>query len=463
MTDDTDLVLRDYQEDGVEFLLAPEQNEGIRFLVGRDSALLADEMGLGKTVQVVTAVRLLREKRRATHVLVIVPRPLQTMWMDEFSRWAPDLLVRRVEGSQANRSALYRLPLPVVVATYDQVSRDRDILRAAPTFGVVVLDEAQRIKNRTSQTARACRAVPRERSWALTGTPLENRPEELYAIFQFVRRDLLTEGMSERKIHREMKPYFLRRTKDEVLSELPGIVEQEMKLSLRGRQRAAYEDAWAGRNASLKGDASAHMFAVITHLKQLCNYEPETDESVKWETLQVLLENLSSETDKVLVFSQYVKTLRWVSKRLTGVSCRFFLGGQSEAEREATLTWFRTQPGPLVLLMSIKAGGVGLNLPEAATVVLFDRWWNPAVEQQAINRAHRFGRTRRLHVLKFIVENSIEERIDDILKQKQSLFATYVDGAPSAEVGMDRDALREALDLAPSARETGQAERRRSM
>ena len=179
----------------------------------------------------------------------------------------------------------------------------------------------------------------------------------------------------------------------------------------------------------------AAMLGLITRLKQVCNYEPSSCESVKFEALSVLLENLVGENDKVIIFSQFVECLRWLAARLKLSVTEIYHGALNEAKRDRILRRFKNEPGPRVLLMSIKAGGVGLNLPEASTVVLFDRWWNPATENQAIQRAHRFGRTAPLHVVRFLVKNSIEERIDEILVKKSRLFQAYVEGAESTSFG----------------------------
>ena len=424
------------------------QREGVTFLLERDSALLSDEMGLGKTVQVVVAVRLLLLSGNADRVLVVVPRVLRSNWEHEFSLWAPELLVRRVDGNKQNRASFYFLPLPVVIATYEQILHDSAELDECSEFDVVVLDEAQRIKDVASRTSISCRGIPRKRSWALTGTPVENTPDDIISLFAFVRRGLLARGGPVGEIQERIIPYFLRRTKDEVLPGLPPIIVQDLELEIQGRQRSAYLDVWEHRTETLRNASYVHILGLITRLKQLCNFDPVSGESVKFEALEFLLQNLSEPSDKVIVFSQYVKTLRWISGQLETFSHRLFHGGQDDDERERTLDWFRTVRKPSALLMSIKAGGVGLNLQAAATVVLFDRWWNPAVEQQAIHRAHRLGRTRPLHVVRFLVTDTIEERIARILRGKSHLFETYVEQAESAKVApLSRNELRAILKL----------------
>lgn len=430
--------LRQYQRDGVAFLLQ------------RDCALLADEMGLGKTVQVIVAVRLLLRSGNTNRVLIVVPRALRSNWIREFNIWAPEIFVRGIEGKRSNRISFYYLPLPVVIATYEQILNDSDELDRCPKFGIVILDEAQRIKNVASRTSIACRAIPRLRSWALTGTPLENQPDDLVSIFAFVRRGLLSRGGSASEIRKQIVPYFLRRTKDEVLVGLPPIIVQTLELDLQHQQLVAYQEAWNHRAEATQDVSYAQMFALITKLKQLCNFDPLSGDSIKLEALQCVLENLSTSSDKVIIFSQYVQTLKWIANRLNDFNHRLFHGGLEDTEREASLRWFRESTKPSILLMSLKAGGVGLNLQCASTVVLFDQWWNPAVEQQAIHRAHRFGRKRPLHVLRFVVLGTVEERISNILGTKSQLFNTYIEEATSASVSpLSGNDLRAILRLPP--------------
>ena len=440
--------------DGLELpdQLREYQRKGVAFLLARDSALLSDEMGLGKTVQVIVAVKLLMLSGNADRVLVVVPRALQSNWQHEFQKWAPELLVRRVAGNKKNRLSFYYLPLPVIIATYEQILHDSADLDQCSVFDAVVLDEAQRIKNIASSTSVSCRGIRRIRSWALTGTPVENTPDDLVSLFAFVRRGLLSIGGPEDEIRKRIRPYFLRRTKDEVLPSLPPIIVQNMELELRCHQRSAYLNAWKRRTETLGSASYTHLLALITLLKQLCNFEPKSGESVKLEALVFLLQNLSQPADKVIVFSQYVKTLRWISAQLGEFSHRLFHGGQDDKERELTLAWFRTVRKRSALLMSLKSGGVGLNLQVASMVVLFDRWWNPAVEQQAIHRAHRFGRSRPLHVVRFLVTNTIEERIIRILRKKSHLFDRYVEQAESSNVvPLTKNELRTILQLPPEA------------
>ena len=427
-------------------------NGPVSFLFRRDTAMLADEMGLGKTVQTIVALRLVLEGTVSKRVLVVVPASLVCNWEAELRAWAPGLNVRRVSGTAADRQAMYQLPIQVLIATYEQIRNDAIDLAHDVEFEVVVLDEAQRIKNRHAKAALACRFLKRKKAWALTGTPLENSIDDLVSIFLFVNPGLIDIGMPPRDIHARIREFFLRRRKTDVLTELPPIISQELPISLSGAQEREYTNLWLSRRDRCRQDglptSETTLLALITAMKQLCNYEPHSGQSAKWDALSLILEDLTAVDDKIIVFSQYVETLRFISQRMGSFAHGFYTGQQDGEEREHQLQTFRNVPGPRALLVSLKAGGVGLNIQEASTVILFDRWWNPAVEDQAVHRAHRFGRTRPLHVLYFRTIDTIEDRISEILESKRSQFDAYVEGAPSAPVKhFTRGELRRILGL----------------
>jgi SNF2 family DNA or RNA helicase len=246
-----------------------------------------------------------------------------------------------------------------------------------------------------------------------------------------------------------MRPHFLRRCKRDVLKDLPPIIDQEIPIELQGKQQDAYLRTWGSRwesfDSSPQGVSPANLFAIITKLKQLCNYHAVSGESAKFDVLLNILEAQIVAEDKIIVFSQYVDTLKWLAFRIKNIPYQIFHGGLDQSERKKILDRFRQEPGPRCLLMSLRAGGVGLNIQEASTVVLFDRWWNPAVENQAVQRAHRFGRERPLHVIRFIVLETIEERISNIIKEKQELFENYIEAADSVDTPRFSKALLEQI------------------
>lgn len=419
------------------------QKRAVAFLTSRKSALLADDMGLGKTVECIVALRVLHGQVKWKRCLVVVPTSLRRNWKREIETWAPEMRPRLVDGDQKEREAQYLLPFPLLIASYAQIRIDRHLFRQRDSFDVVVLDEAQRIKNRGSQTSLACTTIPRERSWALTGTPLENSPEDLIAIFSFVKRGVLESGMPVSMLRRRASPYTLRRTVDEVLPELPERIEQTLEHDLTNEQRKAYNSIWENREELYRESGS--LLALITDLKQICNYEPQSGASSKLETLSLVLENTADENKKILVFSQYVETLQWIQHQLDqGI---VYHGELDEEQRDRALSAFQDREGPRLLLMSLTAGSVGLNIQEADTVVLFDRWWNPAVEEQAIRRAYRLGRKRPLHILKFVVRDTVEERIVSILERKSSLFDEVVEGMGVDEFQVSDSELEWILEL----------------
>jgi SNF2 family DNA or RNA helicase len=432
--------------------LRPYQQDGVGFLVRRDAALLADEMGLGKTVQTAVAIDLCLRQKGCDRALIISPASLRLNWERELNRWAPGLAVKRVLGRSEDRLAYYLLPIPVLIASYEQIRADMPSIAPSVAFDLVILDEAQRIKNRHSAAALGTHLIRRARSWALTGTPVENSPEDLVSIFQFLRPGLLNDALRRSEMHRRMQDHFLRRRKRDVLKDLPPILVQDVPLELDGAQLDAYQSLWDARGGLLRADAvpvsETSMLSLITRLKQVCNFDPRSGESVKFDYLRLVLDALTGTDDKVIVFSQYVETLEWIDERLGAFPRDLFHGALSEGERDRVLHSFETARGPRALLMSLRAGGVGLNLQAASVVVLFDRWWNPAVEQQAVQRAHRFGRDRPLHVIRFTVAQSIENRIAEILAEKLRLIDAFTEGADSAEAPrLTRQELRRMLDL----------------
>lgn len=411
---------------------------GVKFLLDRQSALLADKMGLGKTVQTAVAILGLVKLRNARRILIVCPSSLCLNWEREIEAWTPDVSVRRVKGNADDRKAHFWIPFKVWVASYEQVRLDIEFLSREPKYDLVVLDEAQRIKNSHTSLALACRQIPRVSAWALSGTPIENKPDDLISIFAFLKPGLLHSAMTINDIHQNIAPYFLRRDKSEVLKELPPIVVQDLSLDLLDQQREAYDEEWANGRERIRNSkgafGAADLLAQITKLKLICNFEPSSVESCKLSALATIIESLKEDRGKILVFSQYVDTLRKIHFSLKDIPSAIFHGGLSADERAKAVSVFENSPGPTALLISLKAGGVGLNLGSASVVVLFDRWWNPAVEAQAIQRAHRYGRQNPLQVIRFLVADTIEERIQRILDDKTRIFNRYIEDAETAEV-----------------------------
>ncbi len=427
----------------------PYQFEGMAFLYPRQAAILADEMGLGKTMQAITAIRLLLHRLELRRVLLVCPKTLVTNWQWEFQQWAPELPVLVIEGDQSKRVWQWQLPdVPVRIANYEILLRDREIFEndQPVNFDLVLLDESQRIKNRTSTTSQIVRSISRKRSWALTGTPVENSTDDLVGIFEFLAPGFLSPDMKPRKMGRTIRDYILRRTKDHVLADLPPKIVHDEQLELTPEQRESYklaEDEGVLRLTELGLSATIrHVFELILRLKQICNFDPAAGTSAKLERLEADLEEIAQSGRKAIVFSQWVTTIEKLSRHLARFGPLEYHGRIPTARRDGIIERFRADDSSHVLLMTYGAGGVGLNLQMANYVFLFDRWWNPAVEDQAINRAHRIGIDGPVYVTRFLMLDTIEERIERILQEKRDLFDTiFSDAAAHQKLGLTQEEL----------------------
>jgi len=432
----------------------PYQMSGVAFLYPRYAALLADEMGLGKTMQAITSIRLLLRTAAITDVLLVCPKPLVTNWKREFALWAPEIPVAIIEGPQHQRVWQWGLDgVPVKIANYEVVVRDKELLAdGAREFDLMVLDEAQRIKNKDSTTSKTIRSIERKRSWALTGTPVENSAEDLYGIFEFVSPGHLNVTMTPRRMGKAASDFILRRTKDLVLDDLPPKLFRDPQLDLTPAQQMSYamaEDQGIVRLTEMGDGATIqHVFELVLRLKQICNFDPATGDSSKFERLSADLEEVAASGKKAIVFSQWVDTISKLSNRLKRFSPLEYHGKIPSKKRDGILTQFRDDARSGVLLMSYGAGSVGLNLQFCEYVFLFDRWWNPAVEDQAINRAHRIGAAGPVTVTRFVTADTIEERINEVLEHKRALFDTILAEAHgSTPSGLSRSDIFGLFDL----------------
>ncbi len=438
----------------------PFQLDGMAFLMPRHSAVLADEMGLGKSMQAISSIRLLVRGGEARRVLVACPKGLVSNWARELADWAPELVVAVVEGDPQRRRWQWSLAdVPVKLANYEVLVRDRELVaELGLEFDLVVLDEAQRIKNRASQTNQAVCGVPRRRSWALTGTPVENSADDLYGIFDFVAPGHLTDGLTPRELSAAVSDHVLRRTKEKVLDDMPPRLDRDERIELGPEQRETYrlaEEEGVLRLSALGGAATIrHVFELVLRLKQICNFDTATGESAKLARLEAELEEVQASGRKALVFSQWTETLGRLQKGLARFGALEYHGGMSTTARDAAIARFRSDPRHSVLLLSYGAGAVGLNLQFSQYVFLFDRWWNPAVEDQAINRAHRIGAAGAVTVTRFLAAGTIEERIDEVLRRKRDLFEQILSRADApAASGLTAEELFALFKLVPPRRD----------
>ncbi|GAB2943901.1 DEAD/DEAH box helicase [Nonomuraea fastidiosa] len=427
--------LRDYQLSGLRWL-ARMTSLGL-------GACLADDMGLGKTVTLIA----LHLHHAAGPTLVVCPASLLGNWEREIARFAPGVPVRRYHGG--NRTLADE---GFVLTTYATMRLDADRL-AAHTWGMVVADEAQHVKNPASGTAKALREIPAAARVALTGTPVENNLSELWAILDWTTPGLLgplarfrarwarpvESGDTEaaERLSRLVGPFLLRRRKSDpgIAPELPPKTETDRPVPLTTEQAGLYEAVVReimGRIADARGTARRGLIVkLLTGLKQICNhpaqYLHESDprlpgRSGKLELLDELIDTIVAEDGSVLVFTQYVAMARLLDRHLTGrgIATQLLHGGTPVARREEMVRRFQDGEAP-VFLLSLKAAGTGLNLTRADHVIHYDRWWNPAVEDQATDRAYRIGQTRPVQVHRLIAEGTIEDRIATMLAAKRSL------------------------------------------
>ena len=411
--------LRDYQRRGATWL---------KFMTDHGfGALLADDMGLGKTVQ--TIAWLLATPRNGP-ALIVAPLTLLANWRHELARFAPTMKVYVHQG--VNRSTAVGFArevtgIDVVLTSYNLLVKDY-VMFGATRWSAMVLDEAQAIKNPDTRVARAARALAPVRRVALTGTPIENSVTDVWSIEEFLNPGFLgerrqfEERFPVRKLARALEPFVLRRLKSDrsIAGELGEKREIREYCVLSAAQRREYEAALDGfRHGERRhGD----IFALITSLKLICDGEG------KLARLMELVESIFENDESVLVFTQYAKVGVWLREELERRFARrfpFLHGGLSAAERERQIRDFN-RPGARAFVLSLRAGGFGLNLTKATHVIHFDRWWNPAVENQATDRAHRIGQDQEVFVHTFITSGTIEEHIEDILARKAALSVSVI-------------------------------------
>ncbi|WP_330284384.1 DEAD/DEAH box helicase [Streptomyces sp. NBC_00588] len=462
--------LRDYQRRGLNWL-ARMTSLGL-------GCCLADDMGLGKTITLI-ALHLHRQSASSTAgpTLVVCPTSLMGNWQREIERFAPGTPVRRFHGSRRSLESL--ADGEFVLTTYGTMRLDARRLGEAQ-WGMVVADEAQHVKNPYSATARELRSIGARARVALTGTPVENNLSELWAILDWTTPGLLgrlgtfraryaqaVEGGQDpaaaERLSRLVSPFLLRRRKSDpgVAPELPPKTETDRAVSLTKEQAGLYEAVVRETLAEISGaDSMARrglVMKLLTGLKQICNHpahylkeeRPRTPgRSGKLELLDELLDTVLSEGASVLVFTQYVRMARIIERHLTarGVGSQFLHGGTPVAEREAMVRRFQDGEVP-VFLLSLKAAGTGLNLTRAEHVVHYDRWWNPAVEAQATDRAYRIGQTRPVQVHRLIAEGTVEDRIADMLGRKRELADAVLGSGEAALTELTDAELADLVEL----------------
>ena len=344
------------------------------------------------------------------------------------------------------------------IANYELLVRDWKWLAEENLHrDLVVLDEAQRVKNRNGATASVVKQLARTRSWALTGTPVENSPRDLVGVFDFVAPGVLHDDMTAVEMGGAAGDYILRRTKDQVLTDMPPKMYRDAEISLTPEQLDSYklaEEAGVLRLSEMGAELTIqHVFELVLRLKQICNFDPLSGASSKAERLEADLEEVAASGKKAIVFSQWVRTLSELKERLARFSPLEYHGKSPPRERETVIDRFRNSDKHRVILMSYGAGSVGLNLQFCEYVFLFDRWWNPAVEDQAINRAHRIGAAGAVTVTRMVTSGTIEERIDQVLRDKRALFDAVLGASDRPrQLGLTQDDIFGLFQFAPPLR-----------
>jgi superfamily II DNA or RNA helicase len=463
-------VLRSYQRRGLDFLsyLATFEFGGI----------LADEMGLGKTLQVVTYLLRRKEREGSAPSLVIAPTSVTHTWESEIRRFAPELTTLRLQSGADRATRFAEIANHDVVITSYALARLDAALLERHHFRSLILDEAQNAKNPSSQIAKVVRNLRAEHRLALTGTPVENSLRDLWSIFAFVEPGLLgSEGSFRRRfeipiadgdvravraLHSRLEPFLLRRTKEDVARELPERTEAAIECDLSPLQRRLYRGiAEAARrdvltklteDGGMEG-ATVHVLAALTRLRQVCahpglimpEYIDEPEASGKFDAFLETVEEILSGGHKVLVFSAFASMLKIMRSAFDkrDISYGYLDGSTKDRDRQAEVERFMAEDGPPVFLCSLKAGGVGLTLTAADYVILYDPWWNPAVERQAIDRTHRIGQTRPVTAYRMVTAGSVEEKIRTLAERKDSLSKAVI----KADSAVAKSLSREDLEL----------------
>ena len=452
--------LRDYQLHGLAWLNFLHEY--------RFNGILADDMGLGKTVQALAWLLYLKQqqKQQLLPTLVVAPTSLMGNWKREAERFVPQLKVLVLHGPQRQQNFEHITQYDIVLTTYSLVLRDKDI-HLEQRYNYVILDESQNIKNARSKTSQIIFQLKSEHRLCLTGTPMENHLGELWSLFHFLmpgflgtqerfnrlfRSPIEKQGDTDRQLqlHKRIKPFMLRRTKEMVATELPEKTEMIRTVPLTGKQRDLYETVRLAMDKKVQNEISKKGFArsqimildALLKLRQVCcdprllslTAAKNVQVSAKLEMLMEMVPEMVEEGRKILIFSQFVKMLEIIEQELTKADIPYTMLTGSTRNRDDVIMEF--QEGKVqVFLISLKAGGVGLNLTAADTVIHYDPWWNPAVERQATDRAYRIGQDKPVFVYKLLTEETVEEKILQMQQNKQALADALYKDRKKSETG----------------------------
>ena len=453
--------LRPYQKAGLDWLhFLREYGFG---------GILADDMGLGKTIQMLAYLQNQREQAKVTSAaLLVVPKSLLTNWQRESAKFTPNLRILEYIGIEREKEISVFDGYDIVITTYGTMLRDIEILREY-RFGTIILDESQAIKNPLAKTSKAARLLNGKHRLAMTGTPVENNSFELWSQFAFLNPGLLgnldyfkqdfakaiesRDGEQEAALLKRMVyPFILRRTKKQVAPELPPRTERIIYTDFEPAQRKLYDQTRDRYRAQLMGvlddagmnNARMQILEGLLRLRQICIHpalvEPAYNKGVaKFEILLETMETLRAEGHKALIFSQFVQTLKLLEKEMKPAKMKYtYLDGKTR-KRQERVDEFQNDPKISFFLISLKAGGVGLNLTAADYVIHLDPWWNPAVEMQATDRAHRIGQDKPVFVYKLIARDTVEEKILKLQERKKALVEQLISSESSFFKSLTKD------------------------
>ncbi|MBL3644844.1 DEAD/DEAH box helicase [Bacillus sp. RHFB] len=454
-----DPILRDYQKNGYKWMkiLAQYGFGGI----------LADDMGLGKTLQSITFIlsELPDIRKKRVPALIVCPSSLTYNWLSEFTKFAPDIQAVVVDGDKTDRTKLLKeiKDVDVLITSYPLLRKDIKSFEKED-FHTVFFDEAQAFKNPLTQTARAAKKIKAAHRFALTGTPIENSLEELWSLFHVVFPELFMglkeySNLTRKQISRRIRPFLLRRMKEDVLGELPKKIESLESMELLPDQKKLY----GAYLAKLRHDTLKHLdkdtlrknririLAGLTRLRQICCHpalfvDGYKGSSAKYEQLMQIVEDSKHSGRRVLIFSQFTKMLTIIGRDLAMKGQPFFyLDGQTPSKERVEICNRFNAGERDIFLISLKAGGTGLNLTGADTVILYDLWWNPAVEEQAADRAHRMGQKNEVQVIKLIARGTIEEKMNELQEKKRHLIEEIIDPGDKSSSALTEEDIREIL------------------
>lgn len=442
--------------------LYPYQVEGVKFLAEHKEALLGDDMGTGKTIQTIVAMRILFQKGLIRSALLIVPPVLLKNWDEELEKWAEVLThVTVVRGSFEERKLQWRQLAHVWIAGYSSIGSDIHLIDRK--FDLIVIDEAQAIKNPDTDRSNAVKSLKKNWGWALSGTPIENKLGDLISIFDFVKPGLLWKFDEPQEARHKIEPYFLRRRKVDVLKDLPEKVRHEQWLTMGARQQSAYDRAQTEGIAKLKAMGEevtlVNVLQLLQALKMICNIDQKSKESAKLEFLEQAVEDIIAQGDKALIFSQFDEVgASLIANHFKKFKPVLFSGKVSMNKRMTEKERFKEQEDCGLFVATTFTGGVGLTLTSANYVFHFDHWWNPAIVAQAEDRAHRIGQTKNVFVYHLWIRDSVEEKIYQILEKKRLLYAEVIDQLSNVEgTGLSEEELFSLFDLKSPRTRVGEA------